>query len=443
MNISFTQSERAKVATALRIAGYKPSVKNVDGVLVALVGNMETESFPDIIKNIPSIADMADLEKILSPEASEMIAHLKDGWDYYNVLNGRVMWSWLAEDYPAVNPEVFFKSVMPLEDACALAAKPGVESFDDIIKDYLVHHGDRSDVNEPDEPDGLLSYFLAEPGWIHATRDTVLAAGIARRAELSEGMSAASLNDFIPRLDARGITISDRYGIGLDDPTSKGAVYNVLTKTIACVNSRRILDGNMTMSTWTFPAEGPRPWYGEWQEKQGGQIADFYKTMTDEPGWGPCSKERVDASFAAALDEYPEDRRADGRWKEERCPTYLTHGYLARDEKGSGIIGAVYELDDGGYNYNLAYGDISAPLVGAGDLAETRYADTLDGARLGLVELGATLAVSVKLATAETKKATAYLSSSETLARLDAAIAHAEAGSHAKVSTTSHMNITR
>lgn len=442
MNISFSYSERAKVATALRIAGYVPSAKNVDGVLAELVGHMETESFPDIIKNIPSIAATADLKRTLSPEAVEMIAQLKDGWDYYNVLDGRTMRSYL----PCEDPEVLYGAVLPLKDACALAVTPDVESFDDICDAAEGHYFNIWSVVEeykPDEVAGLVTSVVTEPGWVVGTKDNVLAAGIARRGELSEGMSAASLSDFIPRLDARGITISDRYGIGLDDPTSEGAVYNVLTKTIARVNSRRTIRGNMTISTWTFPTEGPRPWYGEWQEKQGGQLTNFYRSMEDEPGWGPCSKERVDASFAAALDEYPEDRRADERWKEERCPTYLTHGYLARDEEGSGIIGAVYELEDGGYNYCLAYGDASAPLVREDDISETRHADTLDGARLGLVELGATLAVSVKLATTEKEKAVVPLSSSETFARLEAAVMHAAAGTVAKVNTTTHKNITR
>jgi|GEM_PF-4084282 len=445
MNVSFTQSERAKVATALRTAGYDPSEKNVDRVLAEVVGNMELEEFPDALKNVPSIADAVGARKV--PMASDdELEYLGEGGSYYNVIDGRTMISFLtASD----DPEVCYGAILPLEDACALAIEPGVEFFEDI-RDGAEARGlvDGAAVVSlsPDEVPVRVPGILAEPGWIAASRNGVLAAGIAHIAELPAGMSAAGMSDFAPRLAARGITVIDRYETGLEDSASKSFVYNVLTKTLARVNSRSSIYGNTTTSTWTFPAEGPQYGDDEVHVQYGGRIADLCRSVVDEPGWGPCSRERVEASFGADLEAYPEDRRSDGRWSEERCPTYLTHGYLARDEDGSGIIGAVYETKDGGFDYCLAYGDASAPLVRGDDyeddISETRHADTLDGAKLGLVELGTALAVSVRLATTEKVKATTVLSGADTLARLDAAATHTAAAAPVKAVTT-HTNITR
>ena len=227
MNVSFTQSERAKVATALRTAGYDPSEKNVDRDLAEVVGNMELEEFPDALKNVPSIADAVGARKVST--ADDDLEYLGEGGSYYNILDGRKMLSFLtASD----SPDVCYGAILPLEEACALAIEPGIEFFEDICtlaEARGLVDGAGVVILSPDEVPVRVPGILAEPGWIAATRNGVLAAGIARIAELPEGMSAASMSDFAPRLAARGITVIDRYETGLEDSASKSFIYNVLT----------------------------------------------------------------------------------------------------------------------------------------------------------------------------------------------------------------------
>jgi|GEM_PF-4058404 len=206
LRIARTYSDRAKVATALRTAGYEPSKENVDGVFMALMGNTETEALPDVIKSIPSIADVAGLKKILSPEATEMLTRLRDGQDYYNILDGRTIRSSLASDepYEGYYGRVLYGAVLPLKYAYPIASRPGVESFEDICDAATGHYFNIwsvVDEYKPDEVASLVKSVINEPGWVIGTKDNVLAAGVAQGLSNGAERPVPSTADTLAALD--------------------------------------------------------------------------------------------------------------------------------------------------------------------------------------------------------------------------------------------------